>query len=100
MVFQIQFCLPNGVEMLPTPSWKRQVEPKMVILAPLLPHFGALGHYLGSNLVHLVAKLGAKRHRNRLSKKSFSKVFASIAPRSPRKIFQEAGGFSSGADCM
>ena len=44
--------------------WNREVEPKMVILTRLLPHFGALGHYLGSNLVHLVAKLGAKRHRN------------------------------------
>ena len=80
--------------------WKRQVKLKMVVLAPLLAHLGTLGGHLGFNLVHLGAKLGAKRHRNRLSKKSFSKVFASIAPRSPRKIFQEAGGFSSGADCM
>lgn len=86
--------------MLPKPLFDPQDEPKMVVLAPLLAHLGALGRHLGFNLVHLGAKLGAKRHRNRLSKKSFSKVFASIAPRSPRKIFQEAGGFSSGADCM
>ena len=90
--FSYPVCLPNGVEMLPKPPWKRQVEPKMVILAPLLPHFGALGHYLGSNLVHLGAKLGAKRHLTGLSQKSFLKVFAGMASRTPPKIIQEAGG--------
>ena len=79
--------------MLPKPFFDRQVEPKMVVLAPLLVHLGALGRHLGFNLVHLGAKLGAKRHLNGLSQRSFSKVFAGIASRPLPKIFQEAGGF-------
>ena len=63
--------------MLLKPPWKRQVEPKMAILAPFLAHLGALGRHLGFNLVHLGAKLGANTHLNGLSQK---------------KIFQEAGG--------
>ena len=66
---------------------------KMAILAPLLAHLGALGRHLGFNLVHLGAKLGAKRHLNGLSQKSFSKVFAGMASRTLPKMFQEAGGF-------
>ena len=50
--------------MLLKPPWKSQVKPKMAILAPLLAHLGALGRHLGFNLVHLGAKLGAKRHLN------------------------------------
>ena len=84
--------LPKGGEMLLKPPWKSQVEPKMVVLAPLLAHLGALGRHLGFNLVHLVAKLGAKRHLNGLSQKSFSKVFAGMASRTLPKMFQEAGG--------
>ena len=71
----------------------RQVEPKMVVLAPLLAHLGALGRHRGLNLVHLGAKLGAKRHLNGLSQQSFSKIFAGMASRTLPKIFQEAGGF-------
>ena len=78
--------------MLPKPLFDPQDEPKMVVLAPLLAHLGALGGHLGFNLVHLGAKLGAKRHLNGLSQKSFSKVFAGIASRTLPKIFQEAGG--------
>ena len=70
----------------------RQVEPKMVVLAPLLAHLGTLGRHLGFNLVHLGAKLGAKKHLNGFSHRSFSKVFAGIASRTLPKIFQEAGG--------
>ena len=79
--------------MLLKPPWKSQVEPKMVVLAPLLAHLGALGRHLGFNLVHLGAKLGAKRHLTGLSQKSFLKVFAGMASRTLPKIFQEAGGF-------
>ena len=79
--------------MLLKPPWKRQVGPKMAILAPLLAHLGALGRHLGFNLVHLGAKLGAKRHPNGLFQKSFFKVFAGMASRTLPKIFQEAGGF-------
>ena len=79
--------------MLPKPLFDPQDEPKMVVLAPLLAHLGALGRHLGFNLVHLGAKLGAKRHLNGLSQKSFSKVFAGMASRTLPKIFQEAGGF-------
>ena len=68
----------------------------MAILAPLLAHLGALGRHLGFNLVHLGAKLGAKRHLNGLSQKSFLKVFAGMASRTLPKIFQEAGGFFRG----
>ena len=82
--------------MLLKPPWKRQVEPKMAILAPLLVHLGALGRHLGFNLVHLGAKLGAKRHLTGLSQKSFLKVFAGMASRTLPKIFQEAGGFLLG----
>ena len=78
--------------MLPKPPWKSQVKPKMAILAPLLAHLGALGRHLGFNLVHLGAKLGAKRHLTGLSQKSFLKVFAGMASRTLPKIFQEAGG--------
>ena len=78
--------------MLLKPPWKRQVEPKMAILAPFLAHLGALGRHLGFNLVHLGAKLGAKRHLTGLSQKSFLKVFAGMASRTPPKIIQEAGG--------
>ena len=56
--------LPKGGEMLPKPLFDPQDEPKMVVLAPLLAHLGALGGHLGFNLVHLGAKLGAKRHLN------------------------------------
>ena len=73
--------------------WKSQVEPKMVVLAPLLAYLGVLGRNLGFNLVHLGAMLGAKRHLNGLSQKSFSKVFAGMASRTLPKIFQAAGGF-------
>ena len=82
--------------MLLKPPWKRQVEPKMAILAPLLAHLGALGGHLKFNLVHLGAKLGAKRHLTGLSQKSFLKVFAGMASRTPPKIIQEAGGFRLG----
>ena len=78
--------------MLLKPPWKRQVEPKMAILAPFLAHLGALGRHLGFNLVHLGAKLGAKRHLNGLSQKSFLKVFVGMASRTLPKICQEAGG--------
>ena len=86
--------------MLLKPPLDRQVDPKMVVLAPLLPHLGTLGRNLGFNLVHLGAMLGAKKHLNGLSQQRFSKVFAGIASRTLPKIFQEAGGFSSVADCM
>ena len=79
--------------MLPKPLFDPQDEPKMAILAPLLAHLGALGRHLGFNLVHLGAKLGAKRHLNGLSQKSFLKVFAGMASRTLPKIFQLAGGF-------
>ena len=82
--------------MLPKPLFDPQDEPKMVVLAPLLAHLGALGRHLGFNLVHLGAKLGAKRHLNGLSQKSFLKVFAGMASRTLPKIFQEAGGFRLG----
>ena len=82
--------------MLLKPPWKRQVEPKMAILAPFLAHLGALGRHLGFNLVHLGAKLGAKRHLNGLSQKSFLTVFVGMASRTLLKIFQEAGGFVLG----
>ena len=72
--------------------WKRQVKLKMVVLAPLLAHLGSLGRHLGFNLVHLGAKLGAKRHLNGLFQRSISKVFAGIASRTLPKIIQEAGG--------
>ena len=78
--------------MLLKPPWKRQVELKMAILAPFLAHLGALGRHLGFNLVHLGAKLGAKRHLTGLSQKSFLKVFVGMASRTLPKIFQEAGG--------
>ena len=78
--------------MLLKPLWKRQVKLKMVVLAPLLAHLGALGRHLGFNLVHLGAKLGAKRHLNGLSQKSFLTVFVGMASRTLLKIFQEAGG--------
>ena len=68
----------------------------MVVLAPLLAHLGALGRHLGFNLVHLGAKLGAKRHLTGLSQKSFLKVFAGMASRTLPKIIQEAGGFRLG----
>ena len=64
MVFCKAACLRKVVEMLLKPPWKRQVEPKMAILAPFLAHLGALGRHLGFNLVHLGAKLGAKSHLN------------------------------------
>ena len=86
--------------MLLKPLWKRQVKLKMVVLAPLLAHLGTLGRHLGFNLVHLGAKLSAKRHLTGLSQKSFLKVFVGMASRTLLKIFQEAGGFSSVADCM
>ena len=70
----------------------RRVEFKMVVLAPLLAHLGTLGRHLGFNLVHLGAKLGAKRHLTGLSQKSFLKVFAGMASRTLLKIVQEAGG--------
>ena len=76
--------------------WKRQVKLKMVVLAPLLAHLGTLGRHLGFNLVHLGAKLGAKRHLTGLSQKSFLKVFAGMASRTPPKIIQEAGRFRLG----
>ena len=76
--------------------WKRQVKLKMVVLAPLLAHLGVLGGHLGFNLVHLGAKLGAKRHLNGLSQKSFLTVFVGMASRTLLKIFQEAGGFRLG----
>ena len=82
--------------MLPKPLFDPQDEPTMVVLAPLLAHLGALGRHLGFNLVHLGAKLGAKRHLTGLSQKSFLKVFAGMASRTLPKIFQEAGGFFSG----
>ena len=82
--------------MLLKPFWKRQVKLKMVVLAPLLAHLGTLGRHLGFNLVHLGAKLGAKRHLTGLSQKSFLKVFAGMASRTPPKIIQEAGGFRLG----
>ena len=82
--------------MLLKPLWKRQVKLKMVGLAPLLAHLGTLGRHLGFNLVHLGAKLGAKRHLTGLSQKSFLKVFAGMASRTLPKIFQEAGGFRLG----
>ena len=82
--------------MLPKPLFDPQDEPKMVVLAPLLAHLGALGRHLGFNLVHLGAKLSAKRHLNGLSQKSFLKVFAGMASRTPPKIIQEAGGFRLG----
>ena len=78
--------------MLLKPLWKRQVKLKMVVLAPLLAHLGTLGRHLGFNLVHLGAKLGAKRHLTGLSQKSFLKVFAGMASRTPPNIIQEAGG--------
>ena len=78
--------------MLPKPFIDPQDESKMVVLAPLLAHLGALGRHLGFNLVHLGAKLGAKRHLNGLSQKSFSKLFAGIVSRTLPTIFQEAGG--------
>ena len=84
--------LPKGGEMLLNPPSNCQVEPKIVVLAPLLAHLGALGRHLGFNLVHLGAKLGAKMHLNGLSQKSFLKVFAGMASRTPPKIIQEAGG--------
>ena len=79
--------------MLPKPLWKSQVKPQMVVLAPLLAHLGALGGHLGFNLVHLGAKLGAKRHLTGFSQKSFLKVFVGMASRTLPKIFQEAGRF-------
>ena len=85
--------------MLLKPPWKRQVELKMAILAPFLAHLGALGRHLGFNLVHLGAKLGAKRHLTGLSQKSFLKVFAGMASRTPPKIIQEAGGFHGKRHC-
>ena len=68
----------------------------MVVLTPLLAHLGALGGHLELNLVHIGAKLGAKRHLTGLSQKSFLKVFAGMASRTPPKIIQEAGGFRLG----
>ena len=50
--------------MLPKPFVDPRDEPKMVVLAPLLVHLGALDGHLGFNLVHLGAKLGAKSHLN------------------------------------
>ena len=82
--------------MLLKPVWKRQVKLKMVVLAPLLAHLGTLGRHLGFNLVHLGAKLGAKRFLTGLSQKSFLKVFVGMASRTLPKIFQETGGFFLG----
>ena len=82
--------------MFPKPVFDPQDEPKMVVLAPLLAHLGALGGHLGFNLVNLGAKLGAKRHLNGLSQKSFLKVFVGMASRTLPKISQEAGGFFLG----
>ncbi len=82
--------------MLLKPFWKRQVKLKMVVLAPLLAHLGTLGRHLGFNLVHLGAKLGAKRHLTGLFQKNFLKVFAGMASRTLPKIIQEAGGFRLG----
>ena len=78
--------------MLPKPFVDPRDEPKMVVLAPLLVHLGALDGHLGFNLVHLGAKLGAKRHPNGLFQKSFLKVFAVMASRTLPKIIQKAGG--------
>ena len=75
--------------MLPKPLFDPQDEPKMVVLAPLLAHLGALGRHLGFNLVHLGAKLGAKRHPNGLFQKSFFKVFAGTC-------FEGVRGYSRG----
>ena len=82
--------------MLPKPLFDPQDEPKMVVLAPLLAHLGALGGHLGFNLVHLGAKLSAKRHLNGISQKSFLTVFVGMASRTLLKIFQEAGGLRLG----
>ena len=82
--------------MLPKPLFDPQDEPKLVVLAPLLAHLGALGRHLGFNLVHLGAKLSAKRHLNGLSQNSFLTVFVGMASRTLLKIFQEAGGFRWG----
>ena len=83
--------------------WKRQVEPKMVILAPFLAHLGALGRHLGFNLVHLGAKLSAKKIFQeagglRLGGFSlcFTSIFASGASRTrPRKVIQKCSQVAS-----
>ena len=50
MIFNIQLVCPNGSKML---IRSRQVDPKMVILAVMLAHLGALGCHLGSELLQL-----------------------------------------------